>query len=37
MEPEGLLPYSQQPTTGPNPEPDPSGPHLPTLFPYDPL
>jgi hypothetical protein len=33
MEPEGLLSYSQEPATGPCPEPDESSPHLPTLFP----
>jgi len=33
MESEGSLPYSQQPTTDPYPEPDASSPHLPTLFP----
>jgi hypothetical protein len=33
MEPESSLPSSQQPATGPCPEPDESSPHLPTLFP----
>jgi len=33
MEPEGSLPSSQQPATGPHPEPDESSSHLPTLFP----
>jgi hypothetical protein len=33
MEPEGLLPYSPQPTTGPYPEPDESNSHISTLFP----
>jgi hypothetical protein len=33
MEPEGSLPYSQQPATGPYPEPDESTPHPPTSFP----
>jgi len=31
MESEGTLPYSQQPTTGPYPEPDESITHLPTV------
>jgi hypothetical protein len=34
MEPESLLPYSQDPTTGPYPEPDVSSPHAYTLFLY---
>jgi hypothetical protein len=33
MEPDGSLPCSQQPATGPYPEPDASTPHLTTLFP----
>jgi len=33
MEHEGSLPYSQETDTSPYPEPDVSGPHLPTLFP----
>jgi hypothetical protein len=32
MEPECSLSCSQQPATGPYPEPDESTPHLPTLF-----
>jgi hypothetical protein len=35
MESEGSLPYSQEPATGPCPEPDASSPHPPTLFPKD--
>jgi hypothetical protein len=37
MEPEGSLPYSQEPATGPYPEPDVSGLHLPIVFPQDPF
>jgi hypothetical protein len=33
MEREGSLPCSQQPATGPDPEPDESSPHPPTLLP----
>jgi hypothetical protein len=33
MEPEGSLPFSQDPATGPYPEPDASTLHFPTLFP----
>jgi hypothetical protein len=33
MEPEGSLPCSQQPATGPYTKPDESDPHPPTLFP----
>jgi hypothetical protein len=32
METEGSLPSTQEPATGPYPEPDASSPHLPTLF-----
>jgi hypothetical protein len=35
MEPEGSLPCPQQPATDDHPEPDESGPHLPTLFPEE--
>jgi hypothetical protein len=33
MEPEGSLPYSQQPATSPCPETDASSPQFPILFP----
>jgi hypothetical protein len=33
MEPEGLLPWSQEPPTGSCSEPDESSPYYPTLFP----
>jgi hypothetical protein len=32
MEPEGSLPFSQEPDTGPCPEPDQSNPYHPILF-----
>jgi hypothetical protein len=37
MEPEGSLPFSQNPAIGPCAKPDASSLHLPTLFPYDPF
>jgi len=37
MEPESSLPCSQEPATGPYPDPDASSLHLPTLFPKDPF
>jgi hypothetical protein len=35
MEPDGSLPCSQKPATGPYHEPDKPSPHLPTPLPYD--
>jgi hypothetical protein len=32
---EGLLPYSQEPSTSPYPEPDQSSPYRPILLPHD--
>jgi hypothetical protein len=37
MEPEGSLPYSQSPATGPYTEQDESSPYLTTIFPQDPI
>jgi hypothetical protein len=37
MEPEGSLPCSQKPATGPYTESDASSPHPPTLFPSYPF
>jgi hypothetical protein len=33
MEPEGSLPHSQEPSTGPYPESDESSPYHPILYP----
>jgi hypothetical protein len=35
MAPEGSLPCSQEPSTGPYPEEDQSNPHYPILFLWD--
>jgi hypothetical protein len=37
MDPEGSLPCSPEPATGPFPEPDVSSPHFSTLFLLDPF
>jgi hypothetical protein len=37
MEPEGSLPYSQETSTCPYPDPTPSSPHNPLQLPEDPL
>jgi hypothetical protein len=37
MEPEVSLPYSQEPATGPYPEPDESSLYLPILYLQDPF
>jgi hypothetical protein len=37
MEPEGSLPCSQEPATGPHSEADEFSPHLLALFPQDPF
>jgi hypothetical protein len=37
MEPEGLLPYSEEPSTGPYPAANQSSPYRPILLFYDPF
>jgi hypothetical protein len=37
MEPEGSLPFSQEPFIGPYPEADESNPHIPKPSPWDPI
>jgi hypothetical protein len=37
MEPAGSLPYSQEPYTGPYPQPDESSPQHTILYLYDPF
>jgi len=37
VEPKDSLQCSQEPTTGPYPEPNKSSPHVPDLFLYDPF
>jgi hypothetical protein len=37
MEPEGSLPYTQEPAIGPYPEQNASRAHFPILFTYDPF